>query len=710
MKLSTRILLASVGLVFSGMAVTVAVLLAQSKQLEGKLDSMFMKQLDDEATKKIGDIYLTCAATEARNTRQLTHSLKACRDLLSNMGQVSLGTETVSWKAVNQFTAEARTVDLPKMMVGNRWLGQVTTTNETAPVVDEAKRMTGDFCTIFQRMNEEGDMLRVCTSVLKTDGTRALGTYIPRRNADGSENAVVGAVLRGETYRGRAFVVTEWHAAAYEPIWDADKQRVIGMLYAGVSLGEINQEISKLFSQMKLGKTGYLFSLGGKGDQRGKYIISYKGQRDGENIWDSKDADGRFFIQSMIQNALKTTNGSVNMERYGWKNPEDKVARTKVAAVTYFAPWDWVIGASVYEDDFRDATLLVRAAQMHMVVWVLGAAGIMMLLGGLVGHFVAQGIARPLVRLISSLQSSTSQISSASAQLTSSSQSLAEGASEQAASVEETSSSLEEMSSMTRRNSENAQQANDLARQARQAAEVGATQVQSMVQSMEAIKTSSDEVAKIARAIDEIAFQTNILALNAAVEAARAGEAGMGFAVVADEVRNLAQRSAQAAKETSAKIEGSIATTTAGVEVTQRVREALDEILTNIRKVDQLAAEVATASREQSQGLEQVNTAVTQVDKVIQANAAGAEENASAAEELNAQAAHLQEAIQELSRIVHGAEQNPEDGQEKDMPPTPAAGKGPVLRSPAVVRSTPANSVVAATGRPTALVVGSKEF
>nr|MBP8262038.1 Cache 3/Cache 2 fusion domain-containing protein [Verrucomicrobiota bacterium] len=184
MKLSTRILLSSIGLVFAGMAVTVGVLLTQSKQLEGKLDSTFLKQLDDEVTKKINDVYLTCAATEARNMRQLTHGLSACRALLNKSGQVSLGTETAAWKAVNQFTAEARSVDLPKMMVGDNWLGQVTTTNEPAPIVDEAKRMTGDFCTIFQRINEEGDMLRVCTSVLKTDGTRAVGTYIPRRNAD----------------------------------------------------------------------------------------------------------------------------------------------------------------------------------------------------------------------------------------------------------------------------------------------------------------------------------------------------------------------------------------------------------------------------------------------------------------------------------------------------------------------------------------------
>ena len=157
------------------------------------------------------------------------------------------------------------------------------------------------------------------------------------------------------------------------------------------------------------------------------------------------------------------------------------------------------------------------------------------------------------------------KLSAAAGQVSSASQSLAEGASEQAASLEETSSSLEEMSSMTKRNAENAQKANELAKQARAAADTGVGDMQAMNAAMDAIKASSDDIAKIIKTIDEIAFQTNILALNAAVEAARAGEAGMGFAVVADEVRNLAQRSAQAAKETAAKIEGAVSKTAQGV-------------------------------------------------------------------------------------------------------------------------------------------------
>jgi methyl-accepting chemotaxis protein len=275
-------------------------------------------------------------------------------------------------------------------------------------------------------------------------------------------------------------------------------------------------------------------------------------------------------------------------------------------------------------------------------------------LAAFVGILLSRSIARPIARVIASLSESSSQITSAASHVSASSQHLAEGASEQAASVQETSASLEELASMTRRNAENAQKANELARQARHAADSGAADMQAMSVSMEGIKASSDDVAKIIKTIDEIAFQTNILALNAAVEAARAGEAGMGFAVVADEVRNLAQRSAQAAKETASKIEGAIGKTAQGVEISGKVVQALNDIVARTRQVDELAAEVASASGEQTQGITQINTAVGQMDKVTQGNAASAEESAAAAEELNAQAETMKASVTDLLKLVGG--------------------------------------------------------
>jgi methyl-accepting chemotaxis protein len=267
---------------------------------------------------------------------------------------------------------------------------------------------------------------------------------------------------------------------------------------------------------------------------------------------------------------------------------------------------------------------------------------------------IVRSLNKVLGRVANSLNEGSGQVASAAGQVSSASQTLAEGSSEQAASIEETSASLEEMSSMTSRNSENAQKANELARQARTAADKGASDMQSMSAAMEAIKVSSDDIAKIIKTIDEIAFQTNILALNAAVEAARAGAAGMGFAVVADEVRNLAQRSAQAAKETAAKIEGAISKTGQGVTLSGKVAETLNEIVVKARQVDELAAEVANASREQTQGITQINTAVGQMDKVTQSNAANAEESAAAAQELNAQAEIMKQTVAELLNLIGG--------------------------------------------------------
>ncbi|HYG36037.1 MAG TPA: methyl-accepting chemotaxis protein, partial [Clostridia bacterium] len=290
---------------------------------------------------------------------------------------------------------------------------------------------------------------------------------------------------------------------------------------------------------------------------------------------------------------------------------------------------------------------------------------------------LTRSITRPIKTLAEVLSTGADQTVAAAGQVSAASQSLAEGASEQAASLEETSASLEEMSSMTKRNTEHAEKVNALARQARGAADTGAADMQAMASAMNQIKTSTDDIAKIIKTIDEIAFQTNILALNAAVEAARAGEAGMGFAVVADEVRNLAQRAAQSAKETASMIESAVTKTAQGVEITDKVSKSLQEIVVKARQVDELAAEVASASKEQAQGIQQVNTVMTQMDKVTQSNAASAEESASAAEELNGQAESLKEAVTGLLQLVNGYSASQS-----------SAAKSPSLKSqPARVRS-----------------------
>ncbi len=250
------------------------------------------------------------------------------------------------------------------------------------------------------------------------------------------------------------------------------------------------------------------------------------------------------------------------------------------------------------------------------------------------------------------LSSSNVIVQNNAALVASSSHSLADGSSAQAAALEETSASLEQLNSMTRRNADSAQQAKQAASHARTSADAGFEHMRAMDTAMGAIKASSDDIAKIIKTIDEIAFQTNILALNAAVEAARAGEAGMGFAVVAEEVRALAQRSATAAKETAAKIEDSVAKSQQGAHLSAEVAKSFESIQQQIRHLDQLVGEIATASHEQNQGIGQVTKALSQMDQITQANAGSAEETAAASQELNAQAAVLSEAVVNLATLI----------------------------------------------------------
>jgi methyl-accepting chemotaxis protein len=282
--------------------------------------------------------------------------------------------------------------------------------------------------------------------------------------------------------------------------------------------------------------------------------------------------------------------------------------------------------------------------------------GVISILSGMVlAYFITVGTNKKLKEVANTLNEMAYQVGSAAGVVASSSQSLADGSSQQAASIEETSSSLEEMSSMTQKNAENSREANDLARETKSAADNGVENMRAMSDAMNAIKESSDEVSKIIKTIDEIAFQTNILALNAAVEAARAGEAGAGFAVVADEVRSLAQRSAQAARETTEKIEGSNAKTTLGVDLNTKVADALNVIVEKASEMDALVTDVATASVEQSEGITQLNSAVVNIDKVTQENTSNAEQSASAAEELHSHSLAMRDAVESLLALVGGS-------------------------------------------------------
>ena len=263
------------------------------------------------------------------------------------------------------------------------------------------------------------------------------------------------------------------------------------------------------------------------------------------------------------------------------------------------------------------------------------------------------------------------QVGSGSTQVSDASQALSQGATEQAASLEEITSSLTQIGSQSNSNAENAGQAERLTQATRAAAGKGSIQMQSMMRAMADIQTSSKEIVKIVKVIDDIAFQTNLLALNAAVEAARAGKHGKGFAVVAEEVRNLAARSAKAAKETTEGIADSMQKVEHGTQVASATVAALTEIADGISKVNDLVGEISIASNEQAQAVAQISIGMSQIDSVTHQNTASAEETASAAEELSSQASELRQLLAHFRlRTQQGRARHPLPAAERPAPRT----------------------------------------
>ncbi|MGE0040525.1 MAG: methyl-accepting chemotaxis protein [Vicinamibacterales bacterium] len=311
------------------------------------------------------------------------------------------------------------------------------------------------------------------------------------------------------------------------------------------------------------------------------------------------------------------------------------------------------------QDDFLKASIASSDAG-YKTTWIATVAILLvgLAVGGIVVWFVI-GVVRILRATTSELSQGAEQVTSAAGQVSTGAQSLSQGTTEQAASLEETSASMEEMASMTRQNAQNATRAAELVAGSAQEFTACDGALREMVTSMGQISDSSQKISKIIKTIDEIAFQTNILALNAAVEAARAGEAGMGFAVVADEVRSLAQRSAQAAKDTAGLIEEAVTSASEGDGRLKSLAGSIDRIGAQQSEIKALVDEISSASAQQTQGIDQVTQAVQQMEKVTQTTAATAEESAAASEELSAQAQMTLSAVAALARLVDGTGARP---------------------------------------------------
>jgi len=662
MTLRARLLMTGLAIVVVPLVIITGVVISKQNEMRSAAAAECRQLAYDDLDHMVEGIRAMCATQQSVLQDQVRNGLAVTRHAIDLQGEISFAPEKATWEAVNQFSGQSATVQLPRLLVGGQWLGQNRSSATPSPVVDDVRELVGGTSTIFQRMNDRGDMLRVCTNVMLENGQRAIGTYIPAVNPDGKPNPVIQAVLAGRTFEGRAYVVDRWYITAYEPLRGPDGD-VVGISYFGVPM-ESATALRQSIMDTKVGQTGYIYVL----DSKGNYVISHQGTRDGENILQARDSDGVYFIQEIIAKATALPPGGIAEQFYPWLNPGESQPRMKVARLAYFEPWDWVIGAGSYEDEFLAAEQMVAGISRQAIILILITSGVALLLAGLVWFVIANRLSRQLSGLAGNLGQASAQVGNSSSEVAAASQQMAAGASEQAASLEEVAASLQEMSSVTQQTAANASTTDEETAAAAGAARRSVEAMEHLSSVIGEIKKSSDETARILKTIDEIAFQTNLLALNAAVEAARAGEAGKGFAVVAEEVRNLAQRSAEAARNTADLIESSQRSADGGVTATQQVGTILAEITGSVDKVKRLVGEVATASREQATGIDEINIAVNRLDQVTQTNAASAEESAAASQDLERQAATVKDAVVDLLRLIGGQDgrritQNPRESR-----------------------------------------------
>jgi methyl-accepting chemotaxis protein WspA len=686
-------------------ALTMLTLIWRSKQdvIAAVTDELFTLARTNIA-QIVMDTYGLCDTAHALTQSQIDLGLNVARHILDEAGGVTFDEQQpVTWEAVNQRTQAKVELKLPGVMFAGQRLVMNRDFHTPTPLVDRVKAMTAMTSSLFQRMNEEGDMLRIASTTVAADGQRGVGMFMAARDSNGAPDPIIQTVLKGDVYRGVSIVFGQIFVTCYEPLTNSGG-RVIGMLAVGRKL-EALDTLRQTILKTPVGDTGYIWIVGGKGEKRGVYIISKDGERDGENIWDAQDSATNYFIRDIVNRAVAAAPGVVQFARYPWQNPEDPAPRMKISAFTYFPPWDWVIAAGSYEDDFCDARQQIEDGMDRLLHYIGFGTTIAVLLVSFLALLIGLHITRPLTRLgeladrvaagdlqaavarlkeknlgendgrrqdetgrlaiafrrmtdglcglIGQVQRSGIQVTTSATEIAASARELENTVTQQAASTNEVTAAAkqifataQELTGTMERVATSAGQTAAVAGESRQGLQSMEGAMRQLLGDTGAISTrltaiseKANNIESIISTINKVADQTNLLSLNAAIEAEKAGEHGLGFAVVAREIRRLADQTAVATLDIERMVREMHTAVSSGV---MEMDKFVEQVRHGVSIVEQIGGQM-------SRIVEQVQDLTPQFDQVRQ----GVQAQSSGAEQISQAMAQLSEAASQTKAALH---------------------------------------------------------
>jgi methyl-accepting chemotaxis protein WspA len=341
------------------------------------------------------DVYGLCSMTADMLDDLLEQNEKASMEILYGNGAVTQGAE-VAWTLVSDSGQDGHSLTLPAMQIGGNVFTPDTRTGLYSPVVDDIRRITGWDCTLFQRINQQGDMLRVASTLehVSDKSRRAVGTVIHATDSDGALNPIIQTILDGKTDSRVEEVLGNTFLVSRMPVTNAAGE-IVGMLGVGRKINAMDF-LKKIIAKTGVGEKGYVWVIKSDGPDKGTAIISEEGQQDGQQLWDQQDAEGHYYVRDMLEMAAQKPSGEIQFERYVIRNPANDEYKTRIIAFTAFEPWHWVIGASAYEDAYYTLNEKIRDETRESLMFLAVAGLVLLVVSVILSSIIGRHIARPL--------------------------------------------------------------------------------------------------------------------------------------------------------------------------------------------------------------------------------------------------------------------------------------------------------------------------